>query len=162
MYRACVETLRHDGIRIRQRPGYDRSVNPTDEQLIEIYRSTRTIAVVGASANPAKPAHTIPAYLQSQGYRIVPVKPGGGEILGERVVESLADISVPIDVVDVFRPPREAPEIARQAVEAGAKVLWLQAGIVSDEAGQIARAGGLEVVMDTCMGVTHRRLADRI
>lgn len=162
MYRACVETLRHDSIRIRQRPGYDRWVNQTDEQLIEIYRSTRTIAVVGASANPAKPAHTIPAYLQSQGYRIIPVSPGGGEIFGERVVESLADITDPVDVVDVFRPPREVPEIARQAVKAGAKVLWLQAGIVSEEAAQIARAGGLDVVMDTCMGATHRRLVGRI
>ncbi len=134
----------------------------TDDQLIEIYRTTRTIAVVGASANTEKPAHSIPAYLQSQGYRIIPVNRAGGEILGEQAATSLDEITGPIDVVDVFRPPREVPAIARQAVKAGAKVLWLQAGIVSEEAARIAEEAGLAVVMDTCMGATHRRLADRI
>lgn len=132
--------------------------NPTDEELKQIYADTKTIAVVGASNDERKPGHSIPAYLQTQGFKIIPVNPRGGEMFGEKVRESLADIDEPIDVVDVFRPSEETPDIARQAVEAGAKVLWLQTGISSDEAERIARDGGLNVVMNTCMGATHRRL----
>jgi uncharacterized protein len=128
------------------------------EQLIRIYADTRTIAVVGASADPSKAAHRIPAYLQSQGYRILPVNPRGGELFGERVFRSLAEIDIPVDVVDVFRPAEEAPEIARQAVAIGAKVLWLQLGIESEEARRLAEAAGLTVVMDRCMGATHAAL----
>jgi predicted CoA-binding protein len=127
-------------------------------QLERIYAETRTIAVVGASADPLKAAYQIPRYLQSQGYRILPVNPRGGEILGERVYHSLAEIDVPVDVVDVFRPAAEAPEIARQAAAIGAKVLWLQLGIESDEARRIAEAAGLTVVMNRCMGATHAQL----
>ena len=129
-----------------------------DEGLREIYKMTATIAVVGASQDPSKPSHSIPAYLQSQGYRILPVSPRGGEIFGERVHASLEEIDDEVDVVDVFRPAEEAPEIARQAVAIGAKVLWLQSGISSDEARDIAVGGGLQVVMDACMGQTHGRL----
>ena len=125
------------------------------EQLLRIYNQSRTIAVVGASADASKAAHKIPGYLQSQGYRILPVNPHGGEILGEHVFHSLAEIDVPVDVVEVFRPAKEAPEIAREAVEIGAKVLWLQLGIVSEEARQIAEAAGLTIVMNRCMGATH-------
>ena len=131
----------------------------TDEgELKRIYADTKTIAVVGASANEEKPAHTIPRYLQRQGYRVIPVNPRGGEILGEKVYEKLADIPESIDVVDVFRPSEETPDVARDAVAAGAKVLWLQLGISSEEAERIASEGGLEVVMDLCMGATHHRL----
>lgn len=136
--------------------------NPTEDQLIEIYRAARTIAVVGASTDPGKPAHRIPSYLQSVGYRIIPVNPAGGELFGERMVTSLGEISERVDVVDVFRPAEETPAIAWDAVALGAKVLWLQEGITSEEAAAIARQGGLAVVMDLCMGATHRRLADRI
>jgi len=132
--------------------------NPTDEELREIYAQTKTIAVVGASGDDRKPSFNIPAYLQDVGYRIIPVSPKGGEILGEHVFTSLAEVDVPIDVVDVFRPSEETPDVARQAVAVGAKVLWLQAGISSDEAEKIARDGGLQVVMDKCMGVTHKQL----
>ena len=125
------------------------------ERLLAIYRTAQTIAVVGASADPAKAAYRIPQYLQQQGYRIIPVNPRGGEILGERVYSTLLEVSEPIDVVDLFRPAVEAPEVARQAAAIGAKVLWLQLGIVSDEARQIATDGGLQVVMDMCMGATH-------
>jgi len=128
------------------------------ETLTGIYRETRTIAVVGASADEAKAAYRIPGYLQRQGYRIRPVNPRGGTILGEPVAESLADVDGPVDVVDVFRPAAEAVDIARQAVAIGAKVLWLQLGVTSDEARQIAEDGGLTVVMDRCMGATHREL----
>ena len=132
--------------------------NPTDDELKQVYADTKTIAVVGASNDPKKPGHNIPAYLQTQGYKIIPVNPKGGEMFGEPVRASLADVEEPIDVVDVFRPSEETPEIAREAVKAGAKVLWLQTGIQSDEAERIAREGGLTVVMNTCMGATHRRL----
>jgi predicted CoA-binding protein len=128
------------------------------ERLLGIYATTKTIAVVGASADPTKAAHVIPRYLQSQGYRILPVNPRGGELFGERVFRSLAEIDVPVDVVDVFRPAEEAPEIARQAIAIGAKVLWLQMGIESDEAQRLAEAAGLTVVMNRCMGATHAQL----
>jgi predicted CoA-binding protein len=131
---------------------------PTREELLRIYTATRTIAVVGASGDPAKAAHRIPRYLQSQGYRIRPVNPRGGELLGEAVARSLAEVDGPVDVVDVFRPAEEAPGIAREAIDAGAKVLWLQAGIESEEARQLAEAAGLTVVMDRCMGETHGEL----
>jgi predicted CoA-binding protein len=130
----------------------------SDELLREIYADTKTIAVVGASSDPHKAGHNIPRYLQNMGFRIIPVSPKGGELFGERVRTSLAEIDEPIDVVDVFRPAEETPGIAREAVAAGAKVLWLQSGISSDEADEIATDGGLKVVMNVCMGETHARL----
>ena len=126
------------------------------EQLLRIYAETGAIAVVGASADALKAAHQVPRYLQSQGYRILPVNPCGGELFGEHVFPTLAEIDVPVDVVEVFRPAQVAPEIARQAVAIGAKVLWLQVGIVSEEARQIAEAAGLTIVMNRCMGATQR------
>ena len=128
------------------------------EQLARILAETRTIAVVGASGDPAKPAHSIPRYLQRQGYRILPVNPRGGELFGEPVARSLAEVEGPVDVVEVFRPAGETPQVAREAVEIGAKVLWLQLGIASEEARQVAEAAGLTVVMDRCMGATHGEL----
>ena len=132
--------------------------DPTKDDLLKVYAETKTIAVVGASGDESKQSHKIPRYLQSQGYRIIPVSPKGGEILGEKVYTSLAEISEPVDVVDVFRPAEETPGIAEQAVAIGAKVLWLQSGIESEEAEKIGEAGGLLVVMDRCMGATHRML----
>jgi len=128
------------------------------EQLLRIYTQCRSIAVVGASADPSKAAHKVPSYLQSQGFRVLPVNPRGGEIFGEHVFRTLNDIDVPVDVVEVFRPAQEAPQIARQAITIGAKVLWLQLGIVSEETKQIAEAAGLTVVMNRCMGATHAQL----
>jgi len=127
-------------------------------ELRAIYQDTKTIAVVGASADESKAAHTIPRYLQREGFRIVPVNPRGGEILGEKVYQRLEDIPEPVDVVDVFRPSEETPDIARGAVKIGAKVLWLQEGISSEEAERIATEGGLKVVMNRCMGETHYQL----
>lgn len=133
---------------------------PTDDQLREIYAQTKTIAVVGASSDPDKAAHKIPLYLQSVGFKIIPVSPKGGELFGEPVKKSLNDIDESVDVVDVFRPAEEAPGIAREAAAIGAKVLWLQAGIWSEEAYEIGKSEGLTVLMDICMGVTHQRLFD--
>jgi uncharacterized protein len=128
------------------------------EKLLRIYTQSKTIAVVGASADASKAAHKIPGYLQSQGYRILPVNPHSSELFGEHVFRSLTQIDVPVDVVEVFRPAQEVPEISRQAVAIGAKVLWLQLGIVSEEARQIAETAGLTVVMNRCMGGTHALL----
>jgi uncharacterized protein len=128
------------------------------EQLARIYAETKTIAVVGISRHPFKPSQRIPKYLQEQGYRIRPVNPSGGSVLGEPVARSLAEVDGPVDVVDVFRPAEEAPKLARQAIDIGAKVLWLQEGIESQEAKRIAEAAGLTVVMNRCMGETHAEL----
>jgi predicted CoA-binding protein len=128
---------------------------PSHEDLLRIYAQPKTIAVVGASTTVGKPAHDIPLYLQSQGYRIVPVNPRGGEILGERAFESLRDVDIPIDVVEVFRPPEEAAAVAREAIAIGAKVVWFQQGTDSDEAVALAEAAGLTVITKRCMGVTH-------
>ncbi len=131
---------------------------PSQDDLRKIYADTKSIAVVGVSADETKASNRIPRYLQSQGYRIIPVTPKGGEVLGERAYTSLTEIGEPVDVVDVFRPSEETPAIARDAVAIGAKVLWLQSGIESEEAEKIAEDGGLQVVMDRCMGATHRQL----
>lgn len=130
----------------------------TDEGLREILTTARTIAVVGASASPQKDAHEVPAYLQEQGYNVMPVNPTHDEILGRAAADGLRELDAEIDVVDVFRPDDEAPDIARAAADIGASVLWLQLGIVSDEAARVAEAAGLTVVMDACMRETHRRL----
>lgn len=131
---------------------------PSIQDLLRIYQQTSSIAVVGASANERKEANAIPRYLQSQGYRIIPVNPRGGEILGEHVHRSLGDVAIPIDVVDVFRPPEEAEEIAREAIEASTKVLWFQPGTATERAVGLARDARLTVVANLCMGATHSHL----
>jgi predicted CoA-binding protein len=117
--------------------------------------AAETIAVVGLSRDPAKAAHAVPANLQAAGFRIIPVHPSADELLGERVYRSLTDIPERVDLVDVFRPAREAPGIARQAVAIGAKTLWLQQGIVSPEARRIAAEGGLDYIEDRCIAVVR-------
>ncbi len=132
--------------------------NPPNEELRKIYANSNTIAVVGASTDPDKPSHTIPRFLQSEGYRIVPVSPKADEILGEKAYDSLDDVPDTIDIVDVFRPAEETPAIAKEAVAIGAKTLWLQQDIISEEAAAIAKEGGLQVVMGICIGATYQRL----
>jgi predicted CoA-binding protein len=122
-----------------------------------ILKSYKTIAVVGLSADPGKASHRVASYLKSAGYTIVPVRPDGDEILGEKVYHSLKDIPFPIDIVDVFRRPETVMPIAREAVEIGAKVFWLQQGITNEEAEKFCREAGLEVVSDSCMLVEHRQ-----
>ena len=133
---------------------------PSDLELRSILGEAESIAVVGLSAKPHRHSHEVAAYLQARGYRVVPVNPHETEILGERAYPSLLEVpeDVRIDVVDVFRRAEHAPAIARQAVERGAKVLWLQQGIVNDEARRIAEDGGLVVIMGTCIKRTRRRL----
>ena len=130
----------------------------TIDQMRDIYAEARTIAVVGASPNPTKPANAVPVYLGEQGYEIIPVNPTHDTVFGVRSYPTLLDVDRPVDVVDVFRPSPEAPAIARNAVDIGAKVLWLQLGVVSDEAAEVAWEAGLLVVMDRCMGFMHGKL----
>ena len=131
---------------------------PTLEDIRGLYARMRTIAVVGCSADPTKGGNYIARYLRAYGYEILPVNPGKTELLGVPCHASLTDIDVPIDVVQVFRPVQEAPDLAREAVAVGAQCLWLQLGLRSEEAARIAREGGLMAVSDRCMGVVHGQL----
>jgi predicted CoA-binding protein len=119
----------------------------------EILEAAMTIAVVGASRDPNKAGGSVPAGLQRRGFRIIPINPFASELFGERVYRSLLDVPEKIDLVDVFRPAHDAPEIARQAAAVGAKALWLQLGIRSREAREIAEAAGLDYVEDECTAV---------
>jgi uncharacterized protein len=135
-------------------------VNPEDRELRTLLGSAHTIAVVGLSSKPFRPSFGVAAYLQEHGYRIVPVNPHETEVLAEPSFPSLLQIpaSLPIDVVDVFRRAEETPLVARDAVAIGAKVLWLQEGIVSDEAYRIASQAGLDVIMGICIKRVKERL----
>ena len=130
--------------------------------ILELLTTARTIAVVGLSGNVLRPSNFVGYYLKRHGYRVVPVNPRESEVLGERAYPSLAEIPVEIDVVDVFRDPGAVPQIAQEAVDVGARALWLQFGVVSPDGAQIARDGGLEVVMDRCMKVEHARFLGRM
>ena len=125
----------------------------------EILSEARTIALVGASPNPARPSHRVMRYLLEQGYRVIPVRPAVREVLGQPCVPSLAEVAEHIDVVDVFRRPDACPQVAEDAVAAGAGALWLQLGIVSPQARAVAEAGGLDYVEDACTAIVHRTLA---
>jgi predicted CoA-binding protein len=131
---------------------------PSRDDLVRIYADTKVIAVVGASDDRSKPAGNIPAYLQSQGYRIIPVNPTRDTVLGERSYASLADVDEPVDVVDVFRPAPEGADIARQAAQIGAKVIWFQPGTQSGDASRVAHDAGLTVNSRISMGATHGTL----
>ena len=132
--------------------------NPSDQELTQLLAAATTIAVVGASANPDKESNGIMQKLKKAGYRVIPVNPHETEILGERSFPSLVDVPERIDIVAVFRRSEDAPGIADEAATIGAKVLWLQSGISSEEAAERATRGGLATVMDTCIGATHSLL----
>lgn len=129
-----------------------------DVLLTKLIDGCRRIAVVGISAKPERPSHRVARYLKEHGFTIVPVNPGQSEVLGEKCYPDLRAIPGPVDMVDVFRKAEDCPAIAAEAVAIGARVLWLQLGIVSEEAGRIAAAGGLAVVMDRCLKIEHQRL----
>ncbi|MFD3258585.1 CoA-binding protein [Paenibacillus lentus] len=128
--------------------------NPSREEIKEILEHAGNIAVVGLSDKTDRTSYMVAQAMQSNGYRIIPVNPAvNGQILGEQVYATLADVPEPIDIVNVFRRSEYTPEVAREAVAASAKVLWLQQGIISEEAAQIAEEGGLKVIMDRCIKV---------
>jgi signal transduction histidine kinase/predicted CoA-binding protein len=133
---------------------------PSDEELLDILKTVKTLAVVGMSAHENQPNHTVPAYLKNHGYRIIPVNPNIDEVLGEKSYPDLVAIPDPVDLVLVFRRSEAVPEVVDQAIEKGARVVWMQEGIVNEGAAQKALEAGLDVVMNTCMRATHKRLMD--
>jgi len=129
-----------------------------DAGLRRLLEQTRTIAIVGLSANPDRPSNEVAQYLRRAGYTIVPVNPAATEILGEKCYPSLREVPVPIDMVDVFRKPEDVMPIVDEAIAIGAKSLWLQLEVIVPEAVKRAEAAGLQVVMDHCTKIEHRRL----
>ena len=123
-----------------------------------IFEQTKTIAVVGLSKNPARPSHSVPQYLKDRGYRIIPVNPMAEELLGQKSYPDVRAIPEAIDVVQIFRKPEEVPAIVEDAIAVGAKVIWMQLGLIHERAAKRARSAGLQVVMDRCMRATHREL----
>jgi predicted CoA-binding protein len=131
-----------------------------DEEIIEVLRSSKTVAVVGISPKEDRPSHGVASYLKSKGYRIIPVRPDGNEILGEKVYHSLTEIpkGIEIDVVDIFRKSEDVPPVVEETIHRGAKVVWMQEGIINQEASAKAEKARLKVVMDRCMKKEHQRL----
>jgi predicted CoA-binding protein len=132
--------------------------NPSDAEIRDLLTRYRRIAVVGLSDKPDRPSHGVAAYLQRVGYEVTPVNPTIHEALGVAAVPSLREAPQPVEIVDVFRRPEDVPPVADDAIAAGAKVLWLQEGIVNEAAAAKARAAGMTVVQDRCMFKEHRRL----
>jgi predicted CoA-binding protein len=127
------------------------------EELIDrLLRESVVIAVVGLSPNPARDSHEVARYLQEAGYRVIPVNPNAEEVLGERSYPDLASVDVPIDLVDIFRRPEDVPPVVEAAIACGAKAIWMQLGIVNEEAAARAQAAGIPVVMDRCIMIEHR------
>lgn len=127
-----------------------------EKLIIEILTKAKTIASVGISSNPEKESHRVGWYLKEQGYRIFPVNPTAAEILGEKAYASLSEIPEAVDVVQIFRKPEDVPPVVEEAIKIGAKVVWMQEGIVNEEAARMAEEAGLQVVMDACMRAAHR------
>ncbi len=130
-----------------------------EDKIPEILKKYRTVAVVGASRDPAKDAHTVPKYLKAHGYRVVPVNPFADEILGEKAYKTLGEIPFDIDIVDIFRPSDQVGPVVEEALGTNAKVIWMQLGIRNDEAATMARRAGKQVVIDRCMRTEHSRLS---
>lgn len=130
----------------------------SSETKRRILERVKTLAVVGLSSKKQRPGYTVPAYMQQAGYRIIPVNPHLEEALGEKAYPDLSTVPDPVDLVLIFRRPEHVPPLAAQAIDIGAKVVWMQLGIVNEEAAARAREAGLEVVMDSCIMVEHRRL----
>ena len=131
-----------------------------DEDIAELLRNARTIAVIGASDRPSRPSYGVMQFLQEWGYRVLPVNPQitGEHVLGEFVWRELAQIGIPIDIVDIFRRPEAALEAVEQAIFVGAKAVWMQLGVINEEAAARAEAAGLKVVMDRCPHIEIPRL----
>ena len=139
-------------------PGQDA---PSDHALTELLEKRPVVALVGASSRVDRPSHGVMRGLMTQGYTVIPVNPNQTSVLGETCYPDLYAMPRRVDLVDVFRRPEHTPDIARAAAEVGARVLWLQLGVVSEQAARIARAAGLIVVMDRCLMVEHERLIGR-
>src|SRR4029077_10791109 len=132
-------------------------VPPSADPIFDILTKYKTIAVVGLSSNPTRPSHGVSEYMQSSGYQIIPVNPNEMDVLGEPSYGRLEDAPQKIEIVDIFRPPEEVPPVVDAAIRVGAKVVWMQLGIVNEAAAEKAQAAGLTVVMDACMLIEHKK-----
>lgn len=132
----------------------------SDDYIREVLRDTRTIAMVGASTNWKRPSYFVMKYMQSKGFRVIPVNPGsaGEDLLGETVVATLSEISVPVDMVDIFRNSEAAGQVTDDAIAIGAKIVWMQFAVRNDAAAKRAESAGLRVIMDRCPKVEYSRL----
>lgn len=151
----------------RQSGGTPRVMNHdsyTDDYIREILNTHRIIAIVGASANTVRPSYFVLKYLLEKAFEVIPVNPGmaGKDILGTRVYGSLRDIPSPVEIVDIFRNSEAALEITREAIEIGAKIVWMQLGVRNDEAAHLAETAGLKVVMNRCPKIEYARLSGEI
>ena len=135
--------------------------SPPDDEVRSILEEARTIAVVGLSDRPDRPSHGVAVYLQSVGYRVIPINPKLEEALGEKAYPSLSALPEPVDIVDIFRAPEAIPGIVDEAIALGAKAIWMQEGLAHNAAADKARAAGLKVVMNRCAYKEHRRLGLR-
>jgi hypothetical protein len=126
-----------------------------------LLRNSKIIAVVGLSSRRSRPSYGVSEYMQSKGYRIIPVNPNETEVLGEKAYSSLDEVPFAVDIVDVFRRSEQVPEVVDAAIRIGAKGIWMQEGVVHEEAADKARAAGLEVVMDRCILKEHRKMLAR-
>jgi predicted CoA-binding protein len=131
-----------------------------DDEIKDILRNFKTVAVVGISPKEDRPSYVVASYLKSKGYRILPVRPDGGEILEEKVYRSLSEIpkEIRVDVVDIFRRSDDVPPIVEEAIQRGAKMVWMQEGVIHKESGEKAEKAGLRVIMDRCIKKEHQRL----
>src|SRR5205085_4708322 len=133
------------------------TTTPVTDEITELLKRAKTIAVVGLSDSPLRPSHGVAAYMQSQGYRIIPVNPTIKGALGEKAVGCLSEIQEKIDIVDVFRRPEGVPEVIDEAIKLGVPAIWLQEGVIHEGAAEKARKAGIFVVMDRCILKEHRR-----
>ena len=131
-----------------------------DEELKDTLHNVKTIAVIGISPKENRPSYIVASYLKSKGYRVIPVRPDGEEILGEKVYHSLSEIpkEISLDVVDIFRKSEEVPPIVEEAIQRGIKVVWMQEGVIHKEAGEKAEKAGSKVIMDRCIKKEYQRL----
>jgi predicted CoA-binding protein len=132
--------------------------NPLDETIKELLATSQTVAVVGCSPNPERDSHRIAKLLQAKGHRVIPVNPGHQRLLGERCYASLRDIPETVDMVDIFRRSEHVAPIVDEAIEKGAKIVWMQLGVIDERAATRAQQAGLIVVMDRCPAIEYRRL----
>ena len=143
-------------------PSFDVTRYQDPATIQRVLHTAKTIAIVGLSKNELRASYFVGFYLRRHGYRVVPVNPRESEILGETSCRSLADVPVPVDIVNVFRAPHALPGIAAEAVAIGAKNLWCQFTVINEDGARIAEAGGLSVVMDRCIKVEHARYVGRM
>jgi predicted CoA-binding protein len=133
------------------------STSAGSDPILEILKTSKTIAVVGLSSNPMRPSYSVTEYMQGAGYRIIPVNPNEKEVLGEKSYARLENVPEKVDIVDIFRRAEEVAPVVESAIRIGAKVVWMQSGIENEKAAEKARAAGLVVIEDACILVEHRR-----